>query len=489
MYEDPKKTINNLLKALQSENPNPKDQKNKTQINKKMIDPNLRSKSFTILHFLCKKNPNLKSMEKLYEGKALFDDSKNITPLQVLCQFYDDVDCLNYLLQKGQTALHIACLKPQKVESIKILIQKGAEINPRDYYSNTPLHYLCQNSSTDAKTFELFLKNGANYDLQNGETALDLAFGFKQRIFLEIISQIEIKKNFHKMKRENIELNNTKEKLLKRDNHYQRVLNKIELDVANIENKININNETLQTEICKKHNKHYINIEKKNQELQQTKINKKGIDSHINHLKQEIFRLEKAKKKLNEYSSKRSFAIQYYQNRAKDSRKIFKKLKKDYENLQSSSDSINPDSNDSYSFITESLDDHSNSSLKQTNQSSSGESSSNNEDDSSEFKKSSGSSISSGSSLSSRSPELSESSESSELSELSELSKSSKSSELSELSESSEESEESKESVTSESISSESSAFNNRKKRKKNSTGSSNKINNKTFILDDQFTF
>ena len=63
------------------------------------------------------------------------------------------------LNQKNQMPLHIAA-KNNSPEIGKILVSKGAEINPKDKKNQIPIHFAAKSNSKEL--FDLLLSKGAN---------------------------------------------------------------------------------------------------------------------------------------------------------------------------------------------------------------------------------------------------------------------------------------------------------------------------------------
>lgn len=74
----------------------------------------------------------------------------------------------------GSTPLHLAAERGYDVVS-RLLIEKGAQLNPRDKKKYTPLHLAAENGHKAVVT--LLLDRGAQINPQdaNGHTPLDLA--------------------------------------------------------------------------------------------------------------------------------------------------------------------------------------------------------------------------------------------------------------------------------------------------------------------------
>ncbi|KAJ3450521.1 trinucleotide repeat-containing protein [Anaeramoeba flamelloides] len=143
-----------------------------------------------------------------------------------------------------------------------------------------------------------------------------------------------------------------RQNLFKKNNHYQKKINKIDSDIDSIKNHVNIYKETINTKICEINNEHYLNIEKKKLEIQQLAITKQGINSHIGILQKEIGYLKKERVKIFKYIKKKKFASRYYNNRKKISHKKLKKLKRICINQRPSPSSIN---SEEYSSVVETL--------------------------------------------------------------------------------------------------------------------------------------
>lgn len=69
------------------------------------------------------------------------------------------IDNINHVLESGDTLIHYAVLA-ENLEIVKILIDKGIDVNAKDRYSGqTCLHYCGQNGNIDMA--KLLLDNGA----------------------------------------------------------------------------------------------------------------------------------------------------------------------------------------------------------------------------------------------------------------------------------------------------------------------------------------
>jgi len=124
-------------------------------------DPRLRSNTFQIFRFI-----------------ALIAD---LLPQMVLDE--ESMDSLGLLVRRkrknssGRTLLHLACENPNRLETVRLLLQLGANPNAGDKQGNSPLHSLAQqNRELIDPTARLLLENGAHLDRVNksGKTAVDL---------------------------------------------------------------------------------------------------------------------------------------------------------------------------------------------------------------------------------------------------------------------------------------------------------------------------
>lgn len=74
------------------------------------------------------------------------------------------------------TALHFAAQQSQ-TEAVRVLLEAGAPVDPRDRFGNTPLWRAVFNSRGQEATVEALLQAGADPDISNqaGATPRDLA--------------------------------------------------------------------------------------------------------------------------------------------------------------------------------------------------------------------------------------------------------------------------------------------------------------------------
>lgn len=70
--------------------------------------------------------------------------------------------------QKGLTPLHVAA-KKSKIETVKLLLAKGAEINEFSKNKNTALHFAADNFMNSYEVMQLLLQEKADFKLKNAE--------------------------------------------------------------------------------------------------------------------------------------------------------------------------------------------------------------------------------------------------------------------------------------------------------------------------------
>ncbi|KAL6047360.1 Amyloid protein-binding protein 2 [Balamuthia mandrillaris] len=109
-------------------------------------------------------------------------ETGNLPVLKHLLSKYKEQLSLNQADKSGWTALHSACYFSQ-LETIKVLIDAGANIHAVTNDFNTPLHYLVRNEDVVGgkellyQTLDLLLSRGSNVNARNsnGETPLHAA--------------------------------------------------------------------------------------------------------------------------------------------------------------------------------------------------------------------------------------------------------------------------------------------------------------------------
>jgi ankyrin repeat protein len=98
----------------------------------------------------------------------------------------------------GQTPLHKACSSGNS-EIVKLIIQRCADVDARDFLGNTPLHVAC--STRNEGAVKLLIEGGADVNkmMNNGETALHVASNLGTvgilRLLLETDVEIDVKGN------------------------------------------------------------------------------------------------------------------------------------------------------------------------------------------------------------------------------------------------------------------------------------------------------
>jgi ankyrin repeat protein len=147
-------------------------------------DPNVKTKydGRTPLHYAAAEG-HLAVVAALLKYKAYVDAKDNYgkTPLYLGVQ-NARIDVVSYLLKKGakpdvreerglETPLHVAAYYGDVV-AMKLLIKHGADVNARDVFRKTPLHFA---RSPDAA--KLLIKHGADVNARDvyGRTPLDYA--------------------------------------------------------------------------------------------------------------------------------------------------------------------------------------------------------------------------------------------------------------------------------------------------------------------------
>ena len=101
----------------------------------------------------------------------------NINIIRLLVSKGMDVNIQNSI--SGNTPLHMVCMvspSNNKVETARVLLELGADINAQDIMGNTPLHQACRDR-IDPGLIEFLIANGANVGISNsqGQTPYDIA--------------------------------------------------------------------------------------------------------------------------------------------------------------------------------------------------------------------------------------------------------------------------------------------------------------------------
>jgi ankyrin repeat protein len=155
---------------------------------------------------------NYISISKMLLRKGAFVnllDSAGHTPLHMACRegklglteifiaFGADIEVRDKV--RGQTPLHLACLKPESYPVTELLIKAGAKLNIQDKHrGDTPLHITTKGNCL--RSLELLLKANAKTDIQNDEsgyTALHISvihgYYYACKMLLELGANTEIR--------------------------------------------------------------------------------------------------------------------------------------------------------------------------------------------------------------------------------------------------------------------------------------------------------
>ena len=89
---------------------------------------------------------------------------------------------LNWRNKYGETLLHIAAIRNLSAEIIQLLVEKGSEVNSRDYYGYTPLMKAVMHRN-NLFTINYLLENGADINFQTLTGYSTLMIALKLRIF------------------------------------------------------------------------------------------------------------------------------------------------------------------------------------------------------------------------------------------------------------------------------------------------------------------
>ena len=118
------------------------------------------------------------------------DSSLTYTPIMYACKFgrLDTIKCLvenganaNHRFDNGFTSLHSLCRQGYDLKTIKCLIENGADIDMRDSQGKVPLHYACVGGDytpiADLETVKYLVENGADVNAMDafGKTPFDIA--------------------------------------------------------------------------------------------------------------------------------------------------------------------------------------------------------------------------------------------------------------------------------------------------------------------------
>ena len=95
------------------------------------------------------------------------------------------VDCVDW---RDQTALFYAAFN--KTDVIRLLLQKGADVNKRDNIGETPVHVAALYNSTEAIT--MLIEHGASINITNdeGQKPIDVARRWKCEAAVRMLEQL-----------------------------------------------------------------------------------------------------------------------------------------------------------------------------------------------------------------------------------------------------------------------------------------------------------
>lgn len=120
------------------------------------------------------------------------DDRNTLTNLKMILSIFvksNNKMTPNIILYRTpkETLMHWAA-KLDQDHLVKLLIQEGALLNPRNQWEQTPLHYAAEWNSP--KATQLLLENGANLNVhdQYNKTPLDYAIEHKNKIIIDMLS-------------------------------------------------------------------------------------------------------------------------------------------------------------------------------------------------------------------------------------------------------------------------------------------------------------
>jgi len=99
-----------------------------------------------------------------------------------------------YIKYHGCTPLHIACSRPNKLATVKLLIENGADINAIHQIIGTPLHVAISHRS-EMELIQFLVENGANLNIKNhaGLTPAEFAKNLYFNEIYQYLSETERK--------------------------------------------------------------------------------------------------------------------------------------------------------------------------------------------------------------------------------------------------------------------------------------------------------
>ena len=95
------------------------------------------------------------------------------------------VDCVDW---RDQTALFYAAFN--RTDVIRLLLQKGADVNKRDRFGDTPVHYAAWENSTEA--IATLIEHGASINITNkrGDKPIDYARRYGREAAVRMLEQL-----------------------------------------------------------------------------------------------------------------------------------------------------------------------------------------------------------------------------------------------------------------------------------------------------------
>jgi|GEM_PF-1485746 len=171
-------------------------EKNHTEVAKLLLDHgatavNYKCRGQTPLYHACRKN-NLELAKKLLQNHAIVDEISEASRSSLL-HYSGESPIIQLLLDNGagvhintkdyygSIPLHYVCYH-RKLESARLFLNWGADINSQNKEGQTPLHRACseyppKEQKDQEQLVRLLLNNGADINCEDkqGKTALDLA--------------------------------------------------------------------------------------------------------------------------------------------------------------------------------------------------------------------------------------------------------------------------------------------------------------------------
>ncbi len=132
-------------------------------------------------------DPNAVGREEYTPSPLLWATSiHDVESLKLLLEAGANPDYAN---EKGTTALHISCMNSRE-DAIEVLLAAGANPNIKDTAGRTPLH-LVATSALNVKLSQMLIENGADPLLKDitGRSAFDLAYKSDNKAIMEIFKK------------------------------------------------------------------------------------------------------------------------------------------------------------------------------------------------------------------------------------------------------------------------------------------------------------